>query len=63
VHTFRDFFASMLARKQVSYKYALALMGHGSDILDLDYTMYDEDAEKAIAAIELPSTPAIVSAA
>jgi len=53
----------MLARKQVSYKYALALMGHGSDILDLDYTMYDEDAEKAIAAIELPSTPAIVSAA
>jgi len=54
IHTFRHFFASMLARDNVSYKYALAFMGHrSSDILDLYYKMYDKDAERAILAIQL----------
>lgn len=54
-HTFRHAFASLLARESVSYRYALSLMGHGSSkILDLYYTMYDKDAERAIAAIQLP---------
>lgn len=53
VHTFRHFFASMMARNNVSYKYALVFMGHSdSKILDLYYTMYDEDAEQAIATIQ-----------
>ncbi len=53
VHTFRHFFASMMATKNVSYKYALEFMGHSdSKILDLYYTMYDKDAEKAIATIQ-----------
>jgi len=56
-HTFRHFFASMLARENVSYKYALEFMGHrSSDILDLYYKMYDRDAERAILAIQLPGT-------
>lgn len=54
IHTFRHFFASMLARENVSYKYALEFMGHrSSDILDLYYKMYDKDAERAILAIQL----------
>tara|TARA_R110002072_G_scaffold42064_11_gene118049 strand:- start:71722 stop:72405 length:684 start_codon:yes stop_codon:yes gene_type:complete len=54
VHTFRHFFASMMARNNVSYKYALEFMGHSdSKILDLYYTMFDEDAERAIAMIQL----------
>lgn len=54
-HSFRHFFASMLARHNVSYKYALEFMGHrSSEILDLYYTMFDRDAERAILAIELP---------
>ena len=41
--------------KGVSYRYALSLMGHeSSKILDLYYTMYDKDAQRAIAAIKLP---------
>ena len=55
IHSFRHFFASMLARENVSYKYALEFMGHrSSDILDLYYKMYDRDAERAILAIQLP---------
>ncbi len=55
VHSFRHFFASMLARNNVSYKYALEFMGHtSSDILDLYYTMFDRDAERAIALIQVP---------
>lgn len=54
-HTFRHAFASMLARQNVSYRYALQLMGHGSSkILDLYFSVYDADAVKAIEAIELP---------
>lgn len=57
-HSFRHFFARMLARNNVSYKYALEFMGHrSSDILDLYYTMFDRDAERAIQAIEIPKTP------
>jgi len=57
IHTFRHFFASMLARENVSYKYALEFMGHrSSDILDLYYKMYDKDAERAILAIQLPKS-------
>lgn len=54
-HTFRHAFASMLARQNVSYRYALQLMGHGSSkILDLYFSVYDADAVKAIEAIQLP---------
>lgn len=54
-HTFRHAFASMLARQNVSYRYALQLMGHGSSkILDLYFSVYDADAVKAIQAIQLP---------
>lgn len=53
LHTFRHAFASMCARNNVSYKYALEFMGHrSSDILDLYYCMFDETAEAAIATID-----------
>jgi integrase len=53
LHTFRHAFASMCARNNISYKYALEWMGHkSSDILDLYYTMYDETAEAAMATID-----------
>ncbi len=53
LHTFRHAFASMCARNNISYKYALEWMGHkSSDILDLYYTMYDKTAEAAIATID-----------
>ena len=52
IHTFRHAFASMLAREQVSHRYALEFMGHSSsEILDLYYTMYDDAAEQAIGKI------------
>lgn len=52
LHTFRHAFASMCARNNVSYKYALEWMGHkSSDILDLYYTMFDSTAEAAIKTI------------
>jgi integrase len=55
LHTFRHAFASMCARNNVSYKYALEWMGHkSSDILDLYYTMFDETAEAAIRTIDYP---------
>jgi len=55
LHSFRHFFASMLASEQISYKYALEFMGHSSSrVLDLYYRMYDPVAEKAILAIRLP---------
>lgn len=57
LHTFRHVFASMLARNQISYKFALSFMGHqSSEILDLYYKMFDKDAETAIGLIEF--TPA-----
>lgn len=59
LHTFRHVFASMLAAKQVSYKYALEFMGHTeSAILDLYYKMYDPVAEEAILAVTLPKPAA-----
>jgi len=55
LHTFRHAFASMCARNNVSYKYALEWMGHqSSDILDLYYTMFDATAEAAIKTIDYP---------
>jgi len=52
IHTFRHTFASMCARNNVSYKYALEWMGHrDSAILDLYYTMFDRDAHVAIRSI------------
>lgn len=57
LHTFRHAFASMCARNNISYKYALEWMGHrSSDILDLYYTMYDETAEAAIKTINYVAT-------
>lgn len=56
LHTFRHAFASMCARNNVSYKYALEWMGHrSSDILDLYYTMFDSDAHLAMATLVYPS--------
>ena len=58
LHTFRHAFASMCARNNISYKYALEWMGHkSSDILDLYYTMFDETAEAAIRTIEYAAKP------
>ena len=52
LHTFRHAFASMCARNNVSYKYALTWMGHSSsEILDLYYTMFDQTAELAMNTI------------
>jgi integrase len=61
LHTFRHAFASMCARNNVAYKYALEWMGHrDSDILDLYYKMYDDVAERAMSTIvyKVPTTPA-----
>jgi len=56
LHTFRHTFASMCARSNISYKYALEWMGHtSSDILDLYYTMFDDAAQAAIRMVEYPS--------
>jgi integrase len=65
LHTFRHAFASMCARNNISYKYALEWMGHrNSDILDLYYTMFDDTAEAAIKTIEYTSNkPAAATAA
>ncbi len=52
LHTFRHTFASMCARNNISYKYALEWMGHrSSDILDLYYTMFDDDAHAAMRTL------------
>lgn len=53
LHSFRHTFASMCARNNVSYKYALDWLGHtDSAILDLYYRMFDEAAETAIVSID-----------
>ena len=55
LHTFRHTFASMCARNNVSYKYALDWMGHrSSDILDLYYCMFDADAHAAMKTLVYP---------
>ena len=57
LHTFRHAFASMCARNNVAYKYALEWMGHkSSDILDLYYRQFDDVAEQAMKTIQY--TPA-----
>ncbi|HZN68092.1 MAG TPA: tyrosine-type recombinase/integrase [Tepidisphaeraceae bacterium] len=64
LHTFRHTFASMLARNQVSYKYALSFMGHrSSEILDLYYTQFDDTAVQAIKTINYPTAPPVAVAA
>jgi integrase len=58
LHSFRHFLASSLARRRISYKYALEFMGHSSSkILDLYFRMFDPDAEQAIQAIEIIEPP------
>ena len=52
VHTFRHVFASMCARTNVAYKYALSWMGHSSsDILDVYYRQFDDVADQAMRTI------------
>ena len=52
LHTFRHAFASMCARNNVAYKYALEWMGHrSSDVLDLYYSQFDDHAAEAIRTI------------
>lgn len=53
LHTFRHAFASMCARNNVAYRYALAWIGHSSsDILDLYFKQFDSAADAAIATID-----------
>lgn len=53
LHTFRHFFASICAKNNVSYKFALRWMGHrNSNILDLYFHMYDREAQQAMIAYE-----------
>jgi integrase len=55
LHSCRRTFASMLARSNVSYKYALEFMGHSeSQMLDHYFKMFDEDAARAISSIRYP---------
>jgi integrase len=59
LHTFRHTFASMCARTNIAYKYALSWLGHRrSDVLDLYYEMFDDTAAEAIRTIryEIPPT-------
>jgi integrase len=57
LHSLRHTFASMCARNNISYKYALEWMGHrSSDILDLYYTMFDPDAHAAMKTLIYPTT-------
>lgn len=58
LHTLRHTFASMCARTNVSYKYALEWMGHrSSDILDLYYCMFDADAHAAMQTLVYSKAP------
>jgi integrase len=60
LHSVRHCFASMCARNNVSYKYALEWMGHrNSDILDLYYTMFDADAHAAMKTLIYAPSQAI----
>src|SRR5690606_16213572 len=53
LHTFRHFFASVCAMNNVSYKFALRWMGHGSsDVLDLYFHMHDREAQQAINGLD-----------
>jgi integrase len=53
LHTFRHYFASVCARNNVSYKYALRWMGHSSsNILDLYFHMHDREAQAAINSLD-----------
>jgi site-specific recombinase XerD len=46
LHTFRHFFASYCAQRNLSYKYVLEWMGHSSSaILDMYFTMYGRHAQ------------------
>ncbi len=49
LHTFRHFFASYCAQRNLSYKYVLEWMGHSSSaILDMYFTMNDRQAHAAM---------------
>jgi integrase len=55
LHTFRHAFASMMARTNTAYKHALTLMGHkNSRVFDMYHSMFNDDAQKAIATINYP---------
>lgn len=59
LHSCRRTFASMLARSNVSYKYALEFMGHSeSQMLDHYFKMFDSDAARAIESIRYPQADA-----
>src|SRR5204863_1429530 len=52
LHTFRHAFASMCARNNVAYKYALEWLGHSSsEILDLYYREFDDVSHAAMRTI------------
>ncbi|MFA9478031.1 tyrosine-type recombinase/integrase [Phycisphaerales bacterium AB-hyl4] len=58
LHTFRHVFASMCARSNIAYKYALTWLGHSdSKILDIYYTMFDDVAGEAMQTIVYPTQP------
>jgi integrase len=52
LHTFRHAFASMCARTNIAYRYALAWMGHSSsEILDMYFKQFDGAADEAMLTI------------
>lgn len=56
LHTFRHFFASYCAQRNMSYKYALEWMGHSSSaILDLYFTMNDRHSQNAMNSLTFSS--------
>jgi integrase len=60
LHTFRHTFASMCARTNIAYKYALSWLGHRrSDVLDLYYEMFDDTAAEAIKTIRYEIPPVV----
>ena len=61
VHSLRRTFCSMLARNNIGYRHALALMGHSnSDMLEHYFRVFNEDAVAAIQTVTYPALSAPV---
>ena len=54
LHSFRHFFCSTAARRNLSYRYVLAWLGHSdSKIVDMYFRQFDDAAEQAMSSISL----------
>jgi site-specific recombinase XerD len=59
LHTFRHFFASYCAQRNLSYKYVLEWMGHSSSaILYIYFTMNDRQAQAAMNSMSFEANKA-----